>query len=431
MKIIQLLGTIEGYGITRYIIELNAALKMIGHDVEVMYFNNNLKSTNNTQNIPDLICMDYGQEMIDRLNSADVVLIHTLINKKASDEHKKNFYHLAQDLTEPITAIFCNDHNSTAGYVTYVNEFTGGEDGLDFVKNIDKFITFSPLNPNFQKILKAYPELIDKYVHLQHPYRFTETTNVEFEKKYKRITYLGRFSLLKDPMLLMRHREQFAENGYQLEMRGLDRSPAVAFTPGLVYEFHEDGTREPALNTVEYISIKNIERDHPGKTANDLVHFTDRDLSKVYLFGRYKRDEGLEAVSYSQFGCNFNHNRNPLRLGNNIEYSVAEVIDAGTIPLLNYTTMENCRLYDENGKITDERAIDHSCGICFMKDGSNFDEALAQLNKLSANKELYDQYRHDCLEFYKKLYDPKMVATRLVRDLMSTDNSEALSEFKI
>ena len=49
MKIIQLLGTIEGYGITRYIIELNAALKMIGHDVEVMYFNNNLKSTNNTQ----------------------------------------------------------------------------------------------------------------------------------------------------------------------------------------------------------------------------------------------------------------------------------------------------------------------------------------------------------------------------------------------
>ena len=60
MKIIQLLGTIEGYGITRYIIELNAALKMIGHDVEVMYFNNNLKSTNNTQNIPDLICMDYG-----------------------------------------------------------------------------------------------------------------------------------------------------------------------------------------------------------------------------------------------------------------------------------------------------------------------------------------------------------------------------------
>ena len=66
-----------------------------------------------------------------------------------------------------------------------------------------------------------------------------------------------------------------------------------------------------------------------------------------------------------------------------------------------------------------------------MKDGSNFDEALAQINKLSANKDLYNQYRHDCLEFYKKLYDPKMIATRLVKDLTSTDNSEALSEFKI
>lgn len=433
MKIIQLLGTIEGYGITRYIIELNAALKMIGHDVEVMYFNNNLKSTNNTQNIPDLICMDYGQEMIDRLNSADVVLIHTLINKKASDKHKKNFYHLAQDLTEPITAIFCNDHNSTAGYITYVNEFTGGEDGLDFVKNIDKFITFSPLNPNFQKILKAYPELINKYVHLQHPYRFTEKTNVEFEKKYKRITYLGRFSLLKDPMLLMRHREQFIANGYQLEMRGLDRSPAVAFTPDLIYKFHEDGSRTASPFTKELILKRNINEycKTYGEYAPDFVHHIDRELDKIYLFGRYKRDEGLEAVSYSQFGCNFNHNRNSLRLGNNIEYSVAEVIDAGTIPLLNYTTMENCRLYDENGKITDERAIDHSCGICFMKDGSNFEDALAQINKLSANKDLYNKYRHDCLEFYKRLYDPKMVATRLVRDLMSTDNSEALSEFKI
>jgi hypothetical protein len=66
-----------------------------------------------------------------------------------------------------------------------------------------------------------------------------------------------------------------------------------------------------------------------------------------------------------------------------------------------------------------------------MKDGSNFEDALAQLNKLSGNKDLYNKYRHNCLEFYKKLYDPKMVATRLVRDLMSTDNSEALSEFKI
>lgn len=428
MRIIQLLGSIEGYGITRYVIELNAALKMTGHDVSVIYFNNNLKAETGTQNIPDLKVMDYGQELIDILNSADIVLIHTLINKKAKDEHRANFYRLASEVTNPIKAIFCNDHNSTAGYKTFVNEFTG-EDGLDFVRNIDKFITFSPLNPNFQKILKDYPDLMGKYVHLQHPYRFTESINVDFEKKYRRVSYIGRFSMLKDPMLLMRHREQFAANNYQLEMRGLDRSPAVAFTPGLIYEFHPDGTREPAYHTVEYISPKNIEKDHPGKTAKDLVHWNDRDLNKMYLFGRYKRDEGLEAVSYSLFGCNFNHNRVTKRLGNNIEYSVAEIIDAGTIPLLNYETMANCQLYDKNGRLLPENAIDYKCGICFKKDGSNFDEAMEQLNTLASNKELYDEYRKECLEFYKKLYDPEMVANRLIKDLTSTDNTEALSEF--
>lgn len=425
MKVIQFLGSIDGYGITRYIIELNAALKMIGHDVEVVYFNNDMKATNSIQNIPDLQCMDYGPELYAKLNASDIVLVHTLINKKASDENKSNFYKTIMDLTEPITAIFCNDHNSVAGYITYVNEQAGG---LDFVKSVDKFITFSPLNPNMQKIRKEYPEILQKYVHLQHPYRFTESINVDFEKKYRRISYIGRFSMLKDPMLLMRNREKFVANNYQLEMRGLDRSPAVAFTPGLVYEFHEDGTRTPALHTKEYISTKNIERDFPGQPTN-LVHMTDRDITKVYLFGRYKRDEGLEAVSYSLFGCNFNHNKVPMKLGNNIEYSIAEIVDAGTIPLLNYTTMETCKLYDENGKLTGESAIDYDCGICFQKDGSNIDEAIEKLNKLASDKEAYDTYRKNCLEFYKKLYDPKTVATRLIKDLTTDDNTEALAEF--
>lgn len=426
MKFIQLLGNIEGFGVTRYIIELKAALEMTGHDVEVIYFNNNLKSTNNTQNIPDLTIMDYGQELIDKLNSVDVVLIHTLINKKAHDEHKRNFYKLASEVTKPIKAIFCNDHNSTVAYPQYVSDITGD---LEFVKNIDKFITFCPINPVFQKIYKVYPEIMSKYVQLELPYRFTNSSRVEFEKKYKRVAYIGRFSHLKDPMLLMRHREQFAENGYQLEMRGLDRSPAVAFTPGLVYEFHEDGTRTPALHTVEYISQKNIERDHPGKTAKDLVHLTDRDINKIYLFGRYKRDEGVEAASYSMFGCNFNHNRVPLRQRNNIEYAVAEIVDAGTIPLLNHKTMSYCRLYDENGKINNESALDYACGICVKQDGSNIDEVLTKMNELASNKEAYDKYRDECLAFFKRFYDPVRIAKRLVNDLTSNDNSEALAEY--
>ena len=83
MKIIQLLGSIDGYGITRYVLELNDALKSIGHDVELVYFNSNIKGNTSTQPIPNLQCINYGQELIDKLNSCDIILINTLINRKA------------------------------------------------------------------------------------------------------------------------------------------------------------------------------------------------------------------------------------------------------------------------------------------------------------------------------------------------------------
>ena len=46
MKIIQFLGELDEHGTGRYIIELNKALKMIGHDVEIVYFENSFDDDN-------------------------------------------------------------------------------------------------------------------------------------------------------------------------------------------------------------------------------------------------------------------------------------------------------------------------------------------------------------------------------------------------
>ena len=78
MKFIQLLGNIEGFGVTRYIIELKAALEMINHEVEVIYFNNNLKSTNNTQSIENLIFKNCFNSRSNEVNKWYILLLSSM-----------------------------------------------------------------------------------------------------------------------------------------------------------------------------------------------------------------------------------------------------------------------------------------------------------------------------------------------------------------
>jgi glycosyltransferase involved in cell wall biosynthesis len=427
MKIIQLAGRIEGSGVTRYIIELNKALKSEGHDVDVIYFNNNLKSANDMQNIPNLKTMSYGQELIDEINSADILLINSLISVKADQKYRDDFYQLLRETSGPIKALFCNDHNIMGMRSYYGLEFLNDPDML--LKHIDKFVTFSPHNAIFRKIQAIYPEIVDKYVHLQHPYTFEERKTVPFENKYRRITYLGRFANFKDPMRLTRNIDAFAKNEYQVELRGIARTIASACVPGFLYDFNEAGERiGPAATTMDLTGGKKvIERLYPGEPV-DLIHFNDRDLSKAYMFGRYEREAGLDATGYALFGCDFCFNKNPLIYGDNVEYAVAEIINAGTIPFIDYSTMENCMTY-ENGRRTNVSMLTKPCGICLKQDGSNLAEVMEQLNHLASDKEAYDKYREDCLALYKDFYDPHKVAKRLIEDLTAKDNTYALEEF--
>lgn len=426
MKIIQFLGRIEGSGVTRYIIELGNAMRSIGHDVEAIYFNNNLKPENDMQNVPGLISMDYSDELLDKLNSADIIFINSLISVKVDEVHRNNFYNTIKNIKGPIKVMFCNDHNMSGIRAYYGDEYVKNPDLL--VKHIDKFVTFSPYAPIIQKIAEVYPDIINKYVHMQHPYTFSNETFVDFDDKYRRVSYLGRIATFKDPMRLLRTREQFVENNYELEMRGIARTIFAASVPDLLYEFNDKNEKiGPSKVTVDLTGDKLITEKYPNEEPS-LVHFTDREKDKIYVFGRYKREDGMNAIKYSMYGCDFCFNKNPLIFGDNIEYCVAEIVDMGTIPLVDYSTMQYCMQYENNNR-TNKSFLDLPSGIALKQDCSNINEVIEQLNYLSSNKAAYDKYRTECLALYKEHYDPKRVAERLIKDLTMSDNSHALNEF--
>lgn len=428
MKIIQLLGRIEGSGVTRYIIELNNALRAVGHDVEAIYFENNLKPENGMQNVPNLIKMQYSTELIDKLNSADIILINSLISKKATDFHKLNFYKLIREIKGPIKALFCIDHN-LAGIRSYYGDDYIKDPNL-ILKHIDKFVTFSPCAPVISKIKEYYPEIINKYVHLHLLYNFSNDNFIDFDKKYKRITYLGRIAGFKDPIRLLRCQNELTEAGYQLEMRGILPTIGAAGVPDLLYQLDDNGKKiGPSKRTINLINEKEISRLYPDEDAS-LIHFNNRDIDKIYIFGRYKREDGMNAVKYSMFGCDFYWHKNPLAFGDTYEFCIAEIMDSGTIPLLDYSTGVNCKCHN-NGYRTNTSFLDNDAGIYLKYDGSNINEVIEQMNYLSNNKNVYDAFRQNCFNIFKEHYNPSAIVNRLISDLINDDNYNGLAEFGI
>lgn len=428
MKIIQLLGRIEGSGVTRYIIELNNALKKIGHEVDIIYFDNNLKAENNMQNISNLKTMKYSDELLSLLNSSDIVLINSLISKKATTEHKNNFYKLVKQINGPIKALFCIDHNLAGIRSYYGDEYI--KDPNLILKHIDKFVTFSPEAPVISKIKEYYPDIINKYVHLHLCYEFSDKDFIDFNKKYKRITYLGRIAGFKDPIRLLRCQNELTAAGYQLEMRGILPTIGAAGVPDLLYQLDDNGKKlGPSKRTINLINEKEIYKLYPNEDAS-LIHFNDRDIDKIYIFGRYKREDGMNAVKYSMFGCDFYWHKNPLAFGDTYEFCIAEIMDSGTIPLLDYSTGVNCKCHS-NGYRTNKSFLDNDAGVYLKYDCSNVNEVIEQMNYLSNNKNAYDAFRQNCFNIFKEHYNPISIANRLVSDLTSNDNYNGLAEFGI
>ena len=82
------MARIEGSGVTRYVIELNKGLVKAGHDVDIIYVRANEKPEMNnfTQDIPNAVYYDYTDELVDKLNSADLVIVNSIMEKRANPE---------------------------------------------------------------------------------------------------------------------------------------------------------------------------------------------------------------------------------------------------------------------------------------------------------------------------------------------------------
>ena len=144
--------------------------------------------------------------------------------------------------------------------------------------------------------------------------------------------------------------------------------------------------------------------DHPKRTDN-----------KVWVFGPYVHDEGMDAVSYSMFGADFYGFDEDL-YGDQIEYTLFEMIDSGTIPVFDLHCAEHCHVY-ENAESTGKTIKEMDLGIFVDRECSNMKDVISKLDKLSSSEKEYEAERNKVYEAIKKHTDPKAVCKNLIENL--------------
>lgn len=421
MKIVQLMARIEGSGVTRYVIELNKGLKLAGHDVEVIYVKAHEKAEmkNGTQDIPFAVEYDYSDETVKHLNEADLVIINSIMEKKADPKYHDLWMDLVMHKITTRKAIVCNDHN-VLGFAAYYGPLLHNS---EFWLAFDKIITFAPKAMVAQKICLACgeEEFNKRFVHLILPHVYSEDDKknwVSFDQKLRRITYLGRHSGFKDPTRLLRGRDKFYEHDYELEMRGIKRTINVSTIPDLLYSFDEEGNRHPSTACI-------MASDKKWRVANGIalddpmLDTPKREKGWCYVFDAYKRDEGLKIVAKSAFGCDFFNLKNDGCYGDDFEYSIFEIIQMGSIPLLDWDAGRACKMYDENTNCLNKSALELGLGIFIKKDLSNLDECLEQMDDLMNNPQKYDEMRNKIFDAFKKNCDAKSIAQKMVNECMN------------
>lgn len=427
MKIIQLLSRIEGSGVTRYVIELNKALKSCGHNVKIIYLDPEIPNDNvwrTGQYIDNVIDKEWNDETVEYLNKADLVIINSIISKNAPKRNE--WIELLQNKITTRKVIVVNDHN-LAGFTSYYGDLLHND---KFWLAFDKICTFGYDAKVYTAIRKTIGEdaATSRFMQLLLPYEFTKGEWVDHKDMYDRVCYFGRHATFKDDYRLVRGCQSFWNHDYELEMRGV--RPNIHVTTQQNYKYILDEKTKKPLQKVPYVRgdkyvLSTVtywcddgyrwRREHNAPLKDPLVDFP-REKNRIYIFGAYNHEWGLDLMSKYKFGCDFFNLSHEGCYGDNWEYTIYEMVEQGTIPLLDSEAGKSIKLLNSDTKGT---FYDLGLGIFIDKDLNNIEDALNKMDKLRNDTTLYNKTRNRLFDLFKQHCDPRFVAEDFISNVIN------------
>lgn len=330
------------------------------------------------------------------LNSYDYVMLCAMPHISEPDDYREAFFDMVINKITTKKIYIPHERQIRAFKRAYDERIFTSE----FLNTFHRIVTFD-LNA---EVFSAFREVVgdsinDKFVPLELPYEFNTEHWKPVSDKDKRITYFGRVNRLKYPGRIIEIVPDLHKAGWQAEMRGITRNIGVVAVKNLVYHWDDETnkmTKEPSRRVI-WFDKKYKEAHNIDKKVKYLERYSN-DTGKVLVFPAYNYIEGIEALSYQAFGCDFFRLKNDI-YGYVSEYAIFDMITAGVIPVLDYDFATHAPIR-ENGVDTGQTIYDKSAGIFLKSDLSNVDEVITEMTYLYNNPDEYEKKRKHCLNVF-------------------------------
>lgn len=387
--------SIEGCGVTRTGSEMWYWCKKNNIDFTIYSYDERIYNRRNAHEMDfKSFTMENIEETLNELNQYDVVMFNSYPSNKFSKESIMSFYN---DLVKKITTIkvgFMHELNKTN--IDKVPYLIGIMNEMDLIYNFGEETWFSQ---TISKVLpsKKVGERVKKFTMWFNFDQLEKYRNKPLYEKEKKLLYIGRWTTMKDPRRVLDLGPGLKEKGIVAELIGIERSIGAKFD---IFE-------------------------HPNcidRTGKEEKYISPNACVPVY--GTYIRNEGMETLSNSLFGCSFYRlPKEPEAYGDRMEYTMIEIIATGCIPVFDeHWAKHNFR---KNGISYYDTPFS---GIYSNKE--DLESTIDTLYAVSLDEDLQKKYFETSYQIVKEEFDANVVLPEMFSYMLSIgkDNGKFKSD---
>lgn len=397
-KIALLYGqSIEGCGVTRNGSEMQQWSKKAGVQLDVFSYDERMY---NRRDSHELDFFSFTRENIDKtveqLNGYDIVLFNSYPSNKFEKQAVIDFYEKVVKGVSAIKVGFMHELNKTnIDKIPYV---VGIMNEMDMIYNFSEETwfanTISELLPS--KKVGERTKKFTMWFNFEELDKFREQN--QLKDKEKKLLYLGRWTTAKAPrrVLDIAPLLKSFDPDFKVELKGIERSIGAKFDI-----FDHPNTLDCTGRT-------------PDENSNGFVP----------VYGPYNRNEGIDYLAKSLFGCSFFRlPKAPQDYGDRMEYTQIEICAVGSVPVFDKHWGENNRTKDGI------RYIDIPYSAIYS-DENDLESTADTILEVANNTELQEKYREASYKIVKQEYDANIVLPEMFNEILSVgkDNGKFNSD---
>jgi hypothetical protein len=355
---------VEGCGVTRYTVEYKNWLEKQGKEVVVYALKEKSFSRGKAQ-IFDYKIFTPSDDISGELNECDYIVYMSVPSTSNSKKGIDNFVENCVYKVTPKKIFIQLDHKRQS--LQRNARMWDVVEHCDIVFNYSRTTDFGiQFDKHFGPTLVPRERPIPKYEYFRVAMDFDTVLPLrkKFSEKVDRASYFGRFARFKHPERVIDLRKHLKGN-IITEMRGLERSIGALDIFG-----HPD--------IIEVKKGADVEQNC---------------FNKTYVHGPYNRNEGMEELSRSKFGCSF-YELDARYYGYQVEYAMLEIVGLGLIPVFSKHWGDNTKHYSGVNFSSIE-------GSGIYMSSSNIDEVCDEMNRLN-DESVYNTYVDNCINIYKE-----------------------------